>query len=112
MHELSIARTLFDQAQEMAFKAGIDRISRLKIRLGVASGIDVDMLKHSLTDHIFPESIAEDAQIDIVLEPLIAKCVKCGQEITQIAIGGGCPKCSSRDLDIVCGTKVVLEGLE
>jgi len=112
MHEISIAKTLFDQAQEMAFKRGVDRIGRIKIKLGVASGIDVDMLRHSLIDHIFPDSIAEDAEIEVVFEPLIAKCVKCGDEITQIGIGGGCPKCGSKNLDIIGGIKVTVEDIE
>ena len=112
MHELSIAKTLFAQAQEMAFRRGVDRISRIKIKLGVASGIDIDMLRHSLMDHIFPESIAEDAEIEVALEPLIAKCVKCGDEITHIATGGGCPKCGSKNLDIIGGTKVTVEDIE
>ncbi|OIO80910.1 MAG: hypothetical protein COW11_01640 [Candidatus Omnitrophica bacterium CG12_big_fil_rev_8_21_14_0_65_43_15] len=112
MHELSIAKTLFEEARQMAFKLRIDRISRIKIKMGVASGIDIDMLKHSLIDHMFPESIAEDAQIEITLEPLIAKCKQCGNEITQVGISGGCPKCSSRELDIISGIKVVIEDVE
>ena len=112
MHEIAIARTLFDRAQEMAFRTGVDRINRIKIKVGVASGIDVDMLRHSLIDHIFPETIAEDAEVEIVLEPLIAKCKKCHHEITQIGVGGGCPECSSRDLDIIGGIKVSVDGIE
>lgn len=109
MHELSIAKSLFDDAQQMAFKLGIDRISRIKIKLGAVSGIDADMLRHSLVDHIFPESIAEDAEVEFTIEPLIARCVKCKEEITQIGIGGGCPKCLSKDLDIIGGIKVIVE---
>lgn len=109
MHELSIAKSLFDNAQEMAFKRGIDRINLIRIILGVASGIDADMLRHSLVDHIFPGSIAEDAKVEFRIEPLIARCVKCNEEITQIAIGGGCPKCFSKDLDIIGGIKVSVE---
>ena len=109
MHELSIAKSLFDDAQEIAFKRGIDRINLIRIKLGVASGIDADMLRHSLVDHIFPESIAEDAEVEFTIEPLIAKCTKCNEEITQIGIGGGCPKCFSKDLDIIGGIKVLVE---
>ena len=112
MHELAIARTLFNQALEAASRSGIDRINCIKIKLGVASGIDIDILKHSMVEHFFPETIAEDAQIDIALEPLIAKCIKCRKEITQIGVGGSCPKCGSMELDIVGGIKVTVEGVE
>jgi len=112
MHELSIAKSLFDQAQGMAFKLGIDRISRIKIKLGAASGIDADMLRHSLIDHLFPESIAEDAEIEFTIEPLVARCVKCNEEITQMSVGKGCPRCSSKALDIIGGIKVVVEEIK
>ena len=52
------------------------------------------------------------SQIDIALEPLIAKCIKCRKEITQIGVGGSCPKCGSMELDIVGGIKVTVEGVE
>ena len=112
MHELAIARTLFNDALVMAFRHGYDRINCLKIKLGAASGIDKDMLRHSLIEHIFPETIAEDAEVEIVLEPLVAKCIKCQEELTQTIAGGGCPKCGSKDLDIIGGTKASVEGIE
>lgn len=109
MHELALARTLFNEAQEMALRVGMDRINYIKVKLGVASGIDVDTLRHSFMEHLFPESIAEDAEVEIVFEPLIAKCIKCQQEITQVGPGGGCPKCGSGDLDIIGGIKVTID---
>jgi hydrogenase nickel incorporation protein HypA/HybF len=112
MHELAIARSLFNDALVMAFKQGMDRINCLKIKLGVASGIDKDMLRHSFIEHIFPETIAEDAEVEITLEPLVAKCVKCQGEITQTTAAGGCLSCGSKDLDIIGGTKASVEGIE
>ncbi len=111
MHEATIARKLFIEALDMAFRLGIDRISCIKIKLGIASGIDKDTLTHSLIDHVFPETIAEDAEVEIVVEPLIARCTKCQRLITQVSEGGGCPDCGSKDLDVVGGTKVVVEGI-
>lgn len=112
MHETMLARRLFNEAQEMAFRLGVDRISRLKVRLGVASGIDKDVLRYDFIEHIFPETIAEDAELEVILEPLIAKCVKCKKEITQIGAGGGCPDCGSKELDIISGMNVAVEGVE
>lgn len=112
MHESMLARKLFNEAQEMAFRLGVDRINLLKIRLGVASGIDKDVLRYDLIEHIFPETIAEDAEVEVMLEPLIAKCVHCKKEITQIDAGGGCPFCGSRELDIISGMNVAVEGVE
>lgn len=112
MHELTVARRLFNEAHEIALNLGIDRISRIKIKLGVASGIDANILRHSFMDHIFPETIAEDAEVDFIVEPLIAKCVHCRKELTHIGVAGGCPACASKNLDIIGGMKVVVEGVE
>jgi len=96
----------------MAFRFNIDRITRFKVKLGVASGIDKEILRDALVEHIFPETIAEDAEVEVVLEPLIAKCAKCREEITHVAASGGCPACGSKDLDIIGGASVILEEIE
>ena len=111
MHEIALAKRLYNEAQEMAFRFGLDRINYVKIKLGVASGVDKDMLRYSLIEHAFPETIAEDAEVEIVLEPLIARCVRCQKDIATIDAMGGCPICGSKDLDIVGGIKAIVEGI-
>jgi len=52
MHELSIAGTLLD---ELVKKSRGKKPVKVLIAVGAASGIDADFLKHSFTEHVFPE---------------------------------------------------------
>ena len=47
MHELGIAKSLFEIALQTAKKNKLTKITRISIKLGEASGIEEGFLKHS-----------------------------------------------------------------
>ncbi len=113
MHELGIAQDLFKIVKEKAVENNLERITKVRIKLGVASGIEEDFLRHSCLDHIFPGTIAEDAVLEIIMEPVEARCRDCGNEIdTRDEFTLSCPSCSSLNTEITKGKDVYLESIE
>ncbi|OGS19161.1 MAG: hypothetical protein A3J83_00100 [Elusimicrobia bacterium RIFOXYA2_FULL_40_6] len=112
MHETGIARDLFEKIKAEAARNSLTKITKIVIKNGEASGILEDLLRHSFKDHIFPGTIAEGAELQIIVENLSAKCSQCGGEITTHNIGlQGCPKCQSKNIDILFGKDVYIDSI-
>lgn len=112
MHELGIAKDLFAKVREKAKENKLKRIARIKIRLGEASGIKKEFLRHSFIDHILPGSIAEGAALEIAKEEIKARCETCGKSISVQEAGFSCPHCGGSGLKIISGKDVYVESIE
>ena len=113
MHELGIAHDLFTVVKNEAKKNNINKVSKIIIKLGEASGIKEDFLRHSFVDHILPGSIADGAVLEIVEEPLKVECKDCGKIVDgKDNAVMECPNCNSMRLEIVNGLNVYVESIE
>jgi len=114
MHEHGIARDLWKLILSKAEENGLNKITKISIVLGEASGIEKDFLNHSFVDHIFPESeIAKAAKIDYVIEKLSAKCNVCGHEIKPSEMQKlVCPVCGSTNITVTGGRDVYISSIE
>lgn len=112
MHELGIAKDLFAKVLEKAKENELRRVTRIKIRLGEASGIEEGFLRHSFIDHILPGSIAQGATLEIKKEGVKARCSDCGKRISAQEAGLSCPQCGGSDIEIISGKDVYIENIE
>lgn len=111
MHELSLARDLFAIALAEAKKNSISKISKIVIKLGEGSGIEHGFLVHSFKDHLMPGTIAENAEIEIIAEPIKLKCRSCNKEI-KLTSSEYCPHCKGQNIEIISGKDVYVENIE
>ena len=79
MHELSITRSLLDQALAEAEKHGARRISRIRLLLGEGGGVVPDCV-HFYFDEMKKGTIAAEAELEFKTVPLRIRCSKCGAE--------------------------------
>lgn len=113
MHELGIARDLFKIVMQKARENSLKTITKVRMKVGVASGIEEDLLRHSFLDHIFPGTIAQGAELELVEETVGAKCKDCGKQIdTSQEFTGHCPACGSFNIEVTKGKDVYLESIE
>ena len=114
MHELGIAQDLFCIVEEKAKENNLKAITKIVVVVGEASGIVEDFLRHSLTDHLMPGSIAEKAELEITTESLQARCLACGIEIdSRQSSSLECPNCGDdNNLEITQGKNVYLQTIE
>ncbi|MCD6412583.1 MAG: hydrogenase maturation nickel metallochaperone HypA [Elusimicrobia bacterium] len=105
MHELAEARKLLKDIE----KETLGKIpAEITIVVGKASGIDIDFLKHSFYDHIFPEKGWQKTKLKFRQEGPRLLCKSCGKEITELP-GLTCPFCDGDDFEVIAGNRVYVE---
>lgn len=113
MHEIGIARDLWAVVKDTAATKKLKSISKVTIVIGESSGIDPELLEHSMKDHIFPGSIADKAKLELITEKVKAQCGDCGKEIKGTDMAAfNCPSCKGMNLDIVSGKECYVKSIE
>ena len=79
MHELSITRSLLDQALTETKKRGYKRINRIHLLLGEGGGIVPDCVQFYF-DEMKKGTAAAQAELEFKRVPLRIRCPKCGAE--------------------------------
>lgn len=113
MHEIGIARDLWAAVLKTAKEKKLKAISSVELVVGESSGIDVELLKHSMKDHIFPGTAAEKAKLVITLEKVSAKCSDCGRDIKRDEMSAlNCPSCKGMNMEIISGNDCYVKNVE
>lgn len=109
MHEYTIAKNLayliFKEIKEKKTK----KIKKIVFVVGEASGVDCDFLEHSLKEHIFKNTICEDAKLIFKKEKPRIKCKNCKIEFEEPI--NKC-RCGSVDFEIEAGKDVFIEEID
>lgn len=135
MHEVSIALSILSVVEDV-FRStpGATRVREIRVRVGSLSLVDVEALRFAL-EVASRGTPAEGARVEIVVEEPVFRCRRCGHEwsiprsqVEKIASELGiastmhlypdivvnylqCPRCGSRDVEIVRGRSVVVESV-
>jgi len=109
MHEYTLARNLayliFKEINEKKPK----KINKIVFIMGKASGVDKEFLEHSFKEHIFKNTICEQAELEFVFEEPKIRCKKCGKIYEQAVIK--C-ECGSDEFDIIAGNEVYVKEID
>ena len=112
MHELSIALSMIEMAEEEAGRRGGAKVCALHLRLGRLSGVVKDAL-------LFSWEIAaagtrlEGARLEIEDVPVIVYCAQCRTERTLEAINNfSCPVCAAPTPEVLSGKELEVTALE
>ncbi|AIF70179.1 hydrogenase expression protein HupG [Palaeococcus pacificus DY20341] len=132
MHEWALADGIVRTAIEFAQQNGKDKVLGLRIVLGELQDVDPEILKFAI-DEIKKGTIAEDAEIEFVMEDAEFKCRDCGNvwklkevkksfderikedihfipEVVHAFLA--CPECGSRDFEVTKGRGVYLAAIK
>jgi hydrogenase nickel incorporation protein HypA/HybF len=112
MHELSIAMSIVDLAQEEAERRGGVQIKAVHLRLGLLSGVVKDALLSSY-EMACQDTPLEGSQLVVEEIAVVVFCPQCGGErpvhSTQLFC---CSECGSPTGEIVQGKELLVVGLE
>ncbi len=132
MHEWAIANGIVRTAIDFAEKHDGRKVVKIKIVLGELQQVKQSVLEY-LINEIRKGTVAEDAELEFVVEEAVFRCRKCGCEwkfgdvkdslndrmkedvhfIPEIVHAFvECPNCGSRDFEIVKGRGVYIESME
>jgi len=113
MHEHGIGRELWQVIEEKAKQNNLTKITKISIVIGQASGIEKDLLVHTIKDHIVPNTFASSAELEFIEEKLVAQCNICKTEIDTFQMKTMfCPKCGSSDIIILSGNDCFVKEIE
>ena len=112
MHELSIAYSLVQAADESAKQAGVSSVKALYLQLGAMSGVVQDALLFSY-DIAAQGTRLEGSELVIETLPVIVYCPNCKREseLENIQLFR-CPQCGEPTGDIRQGREIDLVSLE
>ena len=112
MHELSIALSLIDMANEEASRHSAGRVTALHLKLGALSGVVKEALSFSF-EIASDGTPLEGAQLIIEDVPVVIQCQNCSADEAIATIQEvRCPRCGELATEIIQGRELELVSLE
>ncbi len=108
MHEVSVARSLIREVEAIAARAGAERVTSIRVRVGEFSGVDPDLLQSAVA-LVTTHGIARNLDVIVERIALTARCSACDSEFAVQRFKFICPKCCSTETRIVAGEELVLD---
>jgi hydrogenase nickel incorporation protein HypA/HybF len=108
MHELGMCEGI---AEAVLRRADGRRVTSARVRVG-GHAVDPDVIDQGFR-LAAAGTLAEDAAIDLVMEPMSLRCHRCGNEqpvrdhLSMVA----CPQCAAVDIELIGNDRVVLESI-
>ena len=110
MHELSIAISIVELAEEEARKADAASISNVEVEIGTMAGIETEALNFAW-DSVIRGTMAEHAKLVINTIQAEAQCLQCGKNFPAESYFVQCPHCSSFRYRITKGKELRISSL-
>jgi hydrogenase nickel incorporation protein HypA/HybF len=109
MHEMGVSEAIVEAALRRA--AG-RRVSSVRVRVGGGHAMD----RGALTQWFqiaAAGTVAEDAAVDLVEEPVVVRCGDCGNEAVakDAAMTVACSRCGGVDVALAGSDEIVLESI-
>ncbi len=111
MHEMSIARSIFEIVKGEVERHRVQQVMSIRLRVGALTGIVPDSLRFCfavLAEH----SAAETAELKIETTPVQASCKGCEHSFPVANCDFLCPRCGSGDIRVTSGRELLIEGME
>jgi len=77
MHEISIMSSVIETCKKEAEKFNSNKVTKISLQVGEKSGAFLDSLRFAF-EAISPNTIAEQAILDIEVIPFYGECTMCG----------------------------------
>jgi hydrogenase nickel incorporation protein HypA/HybF len=110
MHELSIALSIVELAEEQAKAHGATRIEELELEIGLLAGVEIQTLAFALESSV-KNTMLHNARIvrhDIAGEGC---CGDCGHVFPMPVLFTPCPSCGSYCINIIKGKELRIKSI-
>ncbi|MBC8015938.1 MAG: hydrogenase maturation nickel metallochaperone HypA [Sporomusaceae bacterium] len=111
MHEMAIAQGILDIVLKTAAENNANKVTGIKLLVGQMTQIEPESLKFGFAA-LSIGSIAEGANVDITIVPLVGKCNSCEQQFPVEGYCFVCPNCNSASVVLVSGRELAVDYLE
>jgi len=110
MHELSIALSIVEIAEQEVKKNQASSVEKIDLEIGRLSGIEPVAMEFALEQAVIDTVLAKAVR-NIVYIPGRAKCLECGREFKIETIFEECPGCQSYFKDFLSGKELRVKSL-
>ena len=111
MHEVGLMQDAMEIAERWARRQGATRIHRIRMRVGIQSGVVPDALEFAF-EAISPATMAAGGRLDIEPVPVVCRCTGCRSEFVPEGPFYVCPRCGALSVDILSGREIEVTTLE
>ncbi len=111
MHEMAIAEGILDIVLTATRENGGGTVRRIKLLVGEMTGVEPESLVFCF-GALAAGTAAAEAELDIDILPLTARCHSCGHEFGIERYRFFCPLCQSAEVETHTGRELAVEHLE
>lgn len=111
MHEMAIAQGILDIVLKTAAENSAKKVNGIKLLIGQMTQVEPESLKFGFAA-LSIGSIAEGANIDITIVPLVGQCNSCEQQFPVERYCFLCPNCNSASVALISGRELAVDYLE
>jgi hydrogenase nickel incorporation protein HypA/HybF len=111
MHEMSLAESIIQIAEDTARSNGAARVSLVLLEVGRLAGVEIDALRFCF-DAASRSSLADGARLVIEQPEGSAWCMPCSESVPLASLADPCPKCGSHQLQVTGGTELRVREVE
>lgn len=111
MHEMSLAENVLQIIEQSAIEQKFTRIKTVWLEIGLLSCVEPEALRFHF-DVVTRDSIAHQAQLEIIRIQGYGCCNHCAHEMPLASIYDSCPKCDNYDIRIIRGDEMRVKELE
>jgi hydrogenase nickel incorporation protein HypA/HybF len=110
MHELSIAISIAESAEEEARKANASVILNVEVEIGTLAGVEAEALLFAW-DSVIQKTMAQNAPLVIHSIQAEAHCLDCGKDFPVENYFAECPDCKSYRYQVTRGKELRVSSL-
>lgn len=111
MHEMAIAQGILDIVLKTAAENSAKKVTGIKLLVGQMTQIVPESLTFGF-EALSMGSIAEGANLEITIVPLVGQCNSCQQQFAVEKYCFLCPHCNSASVVVVSGRELAVDYLE
>lgn len=111
MHELSLARNIFDAIEETFPKERLMNMIQIDLKVGLLSNVEPILMQNAFDAIIAQEPIYQGVKLNITTVPVLIHCNQCS-EVSEIAhYKFYCELCGSPDVFIKQGNELLISSV-
>jgi hydrogenase nickel incorporation protein HypA/HybF len=111
MHEMSLCESVLQILEQQAEAQNYRKVKTIWLEIGALTGVEVEAMRFCF-DVVVQGSLAENAQLEIVIAPGQAWCMPCGANVLIQELYAQCPLCGSQQLQVNGGEQMRIKELE
>ncbi len=111
MHEMSLAENILQIIEDAGVKQKFTHVKTVRLEIGQLSCVEPDALRFHF-EAVTRDSIAHQAQLEIIKIPGHGCCNQCTHEMPLDSIYDSCSNCGNYDICIIRGDEMRVKELD